>query len=804
MSRATHATPFGVFALLLSIGPAYGQPSGVSTSTAGETLPGRPSELQVTPPAREAADGTGSTEPLPEVPREPAATPAPDSRPNREERDEGGDQNEGLEVITVTAQKRAQDIQEVPSSVTALTSETYQTYRAAGADIRALSARVPSLTIESSFGRTFPRMYIRGLGNADFDLNASQPVSLVLDNVVLENPIVKSYPMFDIERVEVLRGPQGTLFGRNTPAGVVKFDTRKPSNSPEAYARFNYGEFNFMSFEGAASGPIIDEVLSARVSLLFQRRDDWVDNLLTDADTDLEGFTQGAARFQLAFQPTDEFRVLLNAHGHSQEASARVFRANIIQPGTDEFTDDYRRSEVRQDGENDQNIDQFGFSSDISYDFGPVSFTGIYGFERASFFGRGDIDGGFGAAFAPLSGPGLIPFPSETADGIPQVDQHTVELRLATDDLNYFNAQVGMFYFNEDLRIESFSYDTFAGGALNGFARQRQETEAIGVFATVRVDPTPQLHLQGGLRWSDDQKDFVAQRTISPVGAGPTEELSTDTGASFLSWDASVTYDLFRDISVYGRVARGFRAPSIQGRILFGDTLSVADTESVLSFEAGTKTRFLNNRARVNVTGFYYEISDQQLTAVGGAANFNTLLNADQGVGYGVEVDAAFLPFSNLEISFGGSYNFTEIRDDDLAIAPCGSGCTVLDPAGAVEGTVVIDGNALPHAPEWIANVNATYTFDVADKGQIYFNTDWAYRSRVYFFLYESEEFTDPHLLEVGARIGFRTFGETTDVALYLRNAFNDNSRTGGIDFNNLTGFVNEPRVVGVEGTFQF
>jgi iron complex outermembrane receptor protein len=130
-----------------------------------------------------------------------------------------------LEVITVTAEKRVEDVQKVPESITTIDSAKLNEIKAGGDDIRFISGRVPSLLVESSFGRTFPRFYIRGLGNTDFDLNSSQPVSMVYDDIVLENPILKGFPVFDIGQVEVLRGPQGTLFGRNTPAGVVKFDS---------------------------------------------------------------------------------------------------------------------------------------------------------------------------------------------------------------------------------------------------------------------------------------------------------------------------------------------------------------------------------------------------------------------------------------------------------------------------------------------------------------------------------------------------------------------------------------------------
>ena len=130
-----------------------------------------------------------------------------------------------LDEIVVTAQKREQNIQEVPISITTMGTEEIELLTIGALDVRFLSGRVPSLLIESSFGRAFPRFYIRGLGNTDFDLNASQPVSMVYDEVVLENPITKGMPIWDVERIEVLRGPQGTLFGRNTPGPASSSST---------------------------------------------------------------------------------------------------------------------------------------------------------------------------------------------------------------------------------------------------------------------------------------------------------------------------------------------------------------------------------------------------------------------------------------------------------------------------------------------------------------------------------------------------------------------------------------------------
>jgi iron complex outermembrane receptor protein len=181
-------------------------------------------------------------------------------------------QSTQLQTVTVTAQRRAENIKDVPVSVSTLKGEKLDVLLSGGEDIRVLAAKVPSLNIESSNGRTFPRFYIRGYGNTDFSTFASQPVSLVYDDIVQENGILKGFPIFDVAGVEVLRGPQGTLFGRNTPAGVVKFDSEKPNTKKlEGYYNVSAGTHGTESLEGAVNVPLSKE-WALRVSTLRQRR----------------------------------------------------------------------------------------------------------------------------------------------------------------------------------------------------------------------------------------------------------------------------------------------------------------------------------------------------------------------------------------------------------------------------------------------------------------------------------------------------------------------------------------------------
>ncbi|MCY7296420.1 TonB-dependent receptor [Alteromonas sp. a30] len=707
-----------------------------------------------------------------------------------------------LETIMVTAQKRTQNVQEVPISVAALTAKELDVLGSSGMDIRSLSFRIPSLLIESSFGRSFPRFYIRGLGNTDFDLLASQPVSLIYDDVVLENSLIKGYPMFDVQQTEVLRGPQGTLFGRNTPAGIVKIDSVKPSQDFDAHLNFSYGSYNTTDFDAAIGGGITD-TLSFRASLLMQDRDDYINNKAPGFEQEdvLGGFDERSGRFQLLWEPNADLNILAKYHFRDADSDARLFRANIIKPGTNELVDDFDFKTIYQDAasRNRQDVDTDGWSLKINYDLGDYTFTSITGYESARMLSVGDIDGGYGASFLPESGPGLIPFPSETGSAMPDHEQYTQEVRLATNELGEWDYQVGFFIFEEEVEIENLSFDTLADGVLNGLSRQFMDTSAWAVFGSVDWEYSDRLTITAGLRYSDDEREWDGELITSPIGL-PSFSAEADVDDSQVSWDLSASYKYSDETNIYGRIARGYRAPSIQGRdLLFSGPPSTADSETMVSIETGFKTRTWGNRARINGSVYYYEVSDQQLTAVGGSGNLTSLLNADESVGYGFELDGEAALSESWFATAGLSYNHTEIKQDGLAVDICGAPCTIKDPISS-DGRALIDGNPLPQAPEWIANVSLRYTKEVGE-GNFFVYTDWAYRSEVNFFLYESVEFRGKGLTEGGLRVGYEWFTENAEyeVALFGRNITNQQKLTGAIDFNNLTGFVNERQFWGVE-----
>jgi iron complex outermembrane receptor protein len=717
-----------------------------------------------------------------------------------------------IEEITVTAQKREENVQEVPLAISTLDMEALEVLTTGGVDVRFLSARVPSVILESSFGRSFPRFYVRGLGNTDFDLNASQPVSMVYDEIVLENAVLKGMPLFDVERAEVLRGPQGTLFGRNTPAGIVKFDTVKPSQENDAEVRASYGSFDTLDLRGAWGGGLTDS-LSMRVSALVQSRSDWVENRAPGGE-DLEGYDTWAGRLQLLFEPNDRFSGLLNVHAWNVDGTARVFRANIIKPGTDDLVSGFDREEVTQDGENVQDIESEGLVLKLDYDFDGATLTSVTGYDTLEMFSRGDIDGGFGAAFLPGgSTPGFIPFSAESADGLPDLDQLTQEIRLTSNGDGRLGWLVGAYYFDESVSIDTFNFDSLLpGNPQNGYAFQTQDNESWAVFGSVDYRISDSWKLQAGLRQTHDEKDFAAERP-QPLFQSPTSApIRRNTDADMTSWDVSATYFANENVNFYGRVATSFRAPSIQGRILFcpdfeGGTnpatncVSVAEEEEALSTEIGMKSELLDQRLRLNLTAYRYVVDGQQIVAVGGQFNTATLLNADETEGYGFEADVQFAPASAWLVSLGLSNNHTEIQDPNLVVATCGGGCTILDPLNPA-GLARVDGNSLPHAPEWIASAIVDYRRPIGTN-ILAGSVDFAWHDEKRFFLYESAEFQDDSL-ELGARLAWLFADARYEIAAYGRNLTDDISVQGGIDFNNLTGMVNEPRTFGLEMVARF
>jgi iron complex outermembrane receptor protein len=695
-----------------------------------------------------------------------------------------------LQTVTVTAQRRTENIKEVPVSVSAIKGEKLDVIVSGGEDIRVLAGKVPSLNIESSNGRTFPRFYIRGYGNTDFSLFASQPVSLIVDDIVQENPILKGFPIFDVAGVEVLRGPQGTLFGRNTPAGVVKFESEKPNlKKVEGYYNASWGTHNTVNLEGAVNVPLSDK-WAMRVSTLRQHRDDFVNNYSDLAKTnktgELDGYNEHAERVQFLYTPDSTFSALFNVHQRTTNGSARLFRANLIKKGTNDIADGYDLNSIVTNAQNFQDLQTNGANLRLSWDLGAVKLYSITGYESVDHYNsRGDIDGGI------IGGPGVVPFQVQTASRLTDLTQYSQEFRVESKNTGPLNWQAGLYYFDEDATGGSDNFDSVTQAQTSRVV-SNQKNKAWAAFGSVTYAVSDAFTLRGGLRYTDDKKDFATLEHTNVTLIGPA---GISESKSKVNWDLSGTYKLNRDVNLYARAATGFRAPSIAAASA-SVPVTVADAETVTSIEGGIKADLFERRARVNFSLYDFEVKNQQLTVVGGNSNVTKLINAAKTKAHGAELDFEGIVSQALRVTAGASYNFTEIRDPSLSVNKCAQ-CTITDPINAA-GRVDINGNPLPQAPKWTVNATARYGIPMGD-GEFFVYTDWSYRTKINFFLYEATEFSGKPLTEGGLRVGYNWAGGKYEVAAFGRNILDQRRITGAIDFNNLTGFTNEPRTWGVQ-----
>ncbi|MBB2483609.1 TonB-dependent receptor [Mitsuaria sp. WAJ17] len=707
-------------------------------------------------------------------------------------------QTKQLEAVVITAERRVENIKDVPNAVSAISGEKLDVINSSGQDIRALSGRVPSLNIESSFGRAFPRFYLRGYGNTDFRLNASQPVSLIYDEVVQENPILKGFPAFDVKNVEVLAGPQGTLFGRNTPAGVVKFESVKPSKRQDAYFNASFGSQGMVNLEGAANLPVGGD-WAVRISAQNQHRGNWVKNELPNAKTPAtEGYDDRAVRIQALYEANQAFSALFNVHNRELKGSPRLFRGSVIKPGSNDLVDGFDPAKMVIDGTNEQRLHSTGASLRLKWALDGVTLHSISALETVQPFSRGDVDGGY-RYHNPFSGdPKTAPYPTQgeatwqmdTSDALMGHRQLTQEFRLESQAAGPLRWQGGLYLFDEKYTMRTVDYT--AANPADSVVDTRQTNKAWALFASVNYELSPDLKLRGGLRYTQDKKDL---NTVGKVNDGAGTSASTDDHK--VNWDVSGTYALDKQTNLYARVATGFRAASIYPASGFG-TQSKARPETVTSYEAGVKSEFWNRRARLSANVFAYTVKDQQLTAVGGTSNANTLLNASKGQGQGFELNLDLIPVERLMLTLGLSYNDTKIKDPTLSAPRSGSNPVMVGTPDA-SGRYSLYNNPLPNAPKWIANLTARYSIPTADGNEYFIYTDWAYRSKVNFFLYEAKELTGKALLEGGLRAGYVWGDGKYEVAGFVRNLTNKVVVNGAIDFDNLTGFINDPRTYGVQ-----
>lgn len=610
------------------------------------------------------------------IPAAAAAQETDEAVAETQETADGADQG-GLNVIVVTAQRREQDIQDVPISVTAISGDDLTEIGIR--DPRDLTLVVPSLSIQAGTSSTTTSLFLRGVGIGDFNSNTTGAVGVYVDDVFLGANAGKLFNVFDSEGIEVLKGPQGTLYGRNTTAGAIRFSSRKPTDEFSANAAISYGRFNEVQAEAGVGGPIIGDVLKARVAGTYLRRDGWMLNRVTG--NKLNALDMWAGRAIVDFTPNPDVLVRAIVHGGQNRGDARQFQHRGS--GVDLFGNPIVVDGVPLDGlgyadtdgdidagdfdvEGKERVDVFGASLTGKFDFGGVTLTSISAYEQVRRNTLEDTDASPNAVL--------------TATYIDRPEQYSQEIRLQSNDSGPVNWIVGGYYFHDKLVTNS-SFDilrvlrdpndlpgTFdPANSIGNYAYPyTQKTESWAAFAQADVELTDRLTLTGGLRYSVDSIDFDYQAFFDDVVVVPVIDFQGSETFRDLSWRAALSFKASDNVMLYASSSKGYNSGGFAGGSSSDPAqLQPFDSETLYAYEAGVKTDLLGRTLRFNAAAFYYDYRDLQVFVfdTSGVLPVQRKLNAGNAEIYGLEVELQAQPSRYFNAFVNASFLHAQYKD---------------------------------------------------------------------------------------------------------------------------------------------
>jgi iron complex outermembrane receptor protein len=680
-----------------------------------------------------------------------------------------------VETVFVTAQKREESLQSVPISISAVSADTMRRdLDSAPGDIARV---VPNLYGNPTGGRgARPRWFLRGVGVNTSSLVS--PIGVYFDEVYQSSLDLHSFPLFDLERVEVLRGPQGTLWGKNTPGGAIHLVSKRPTFDTEGYVKLGIGNYDQKELQGALSGALVDDVLAGRIAYLQDRRDGWARNQF-NGDTKAGAYDDEAVRGQLLYKPADSVDALLNVHYRSIDSwGVPGYSIGIREGGANDFgyvspvgANPRIGDPVNRNNEVSGEQEVFGTSLNVAWRIGDYTLTAISAYEETDSEIAGDRE--------------QSPDEVIRTYAISDAHQFSEELRLASDAEQQLSWIAGAYYFRDSEGSDSTSATLPVPRQVFGTYYQNTvavvDTESYAAFVNSTYRFTDAFKVAAGLRWTSETIGIDLEG-VDAGARGTTQFKNTDAwwlrsnvASPFRinavqdeehTWDAwtydiSPSYELTPETLLYGRYARGFRSGGYNASVTAQSAVNTVEPERVDSFEIGLKTQWFNGRLTANVAAFYYEWQNMQLNIQGVTAtglNGSTLKNAALGKARGLELEISAHPLEQLHLGLNTGLLHAEYSDFTERLAN-GS-------------TVDHSGNKFARAPEVTIGGEAEYEFLLSVGGAIVVGTDWAYQSRIY---YSSVDQVDPLQQQSGytlgnARISYRSNDERLEVAAYVRN----------------------------------
>lgn len=721
-----------------------------------------------------------------------------------------------IQEIVVTAQKRSEDLQKVPIAITVLTGEQLGQQGISRAED--LSIGVPNLQVSQPLGQGLPVFSLRGVSMSDFSLSQNGPIAVYYDEVYKGNWAIMGLGFFDLERLEVLKGPQGTLYGKNTTGGAINFIARKPTFETGGYLSAGFGNYDHYSADGALEVALSD-TLGARVAFTLDRADGTVKNAFPGAP-DANSTRQHGIRTSFRFKPNDVLDLTLRASTTFQNPWAYGIPGipgpdGIGGPITSLFgiPGDSRTGLGRREIESpdirrqDFRTHAVAANADIRLSES-LTLTSITSWDQGTMVVNEESDG------TPLE------LGNHTYYG--RTKQITQDLRLTSDFSGAFNFIVGAFYGDEkiwnstdlnflmDIDVNADgsidAQDCVDGGffiACNYFNRFRQEKTSIAAYSDATYRLTDRLTLRGGLRYTHDEgelRDFFAQlrapdhtplfNIIPGSLTDPFATTSMDFDDDNVSGKIGVDFDLSDTVMIYASYSRGYRGAAFNGQAFFDPAeLTIAKPEKLQAAEVGFKSELFGRRVRLNGSAFWYGYDNQQVLDVDPATTVQTLVNLPESRIVGAELDVQVRATDYLGISTSLGFTDSEVRK------------------GTSQG-IDISGNRLISAPRFTLSSAVDLSIPLGSWGAADARVDAAYASKQYYDLLNRESTAEDGYWLMNSRIRIHPDDDRYGVAVWVKNLTNTFYHTNRIDITESFGYIynhiNEPRTYGMTFDVKF
>lgn len=663
-----------------------------------------------------------------------------------------------LEEVLVTARKRQENLQQVPMAISAVTAQDIA--EAGLMRLQDITQLVPNMTYLEPTTNRFTNITLRGISSGG-GLGNDPALGVYIDEVYIGRDSGFNADLLDIERVEVLKGPQGTLFGRNTTVGAINISTKRPSSEFEGTVLADVGNYNHRRIGGLVNLPLSDS-LAAKLSVVDMERDGFLDNSFGGTVNTVD-YTTGRA--QLLWTASEQLDVMLSASyreskgkGNSYitrfqgEPLDKSFDVNIPDPGFEDVEDSM-------------------FSLHVNYDFSDYTLTSITSAQTIDESYRNDAD--------------WTPLDDLTAVDSRDMESWSQELRLENSGEGRLEWVLGAYIYHQEFEVFTQSLsgaDTifaFFGltdligtgvqpsdvipGLPNGVdisASSVIDTDSISIFANGTYDITEQWSLTAGIRYSEDEKELVYEQNADALAAAAgffPFTLQDEQNDEEITSTISLNWQPTDKLLAYARYAGGYKAGGFNNSVSTTASLVSFDAETLDSYELGLKSTLLDNSLRVNIAVFRMEYKDKQESRFVAGSGFQQS-NAGKAISDGFEVDFEWMPLERWVVY--GSLGYADAEYDDYVL----------------DANTDYTGNKLTRAPEWTANLGVQTDWDFTEGLQGSFRLDYAYQDA--FFLQPNNDpfFAADSQGIVNARLGISGGDGSWQVTLWGRNLTDDDN----------------------------